>query len=103
MRTTIKKLQGKPEHIRKQILVGFMAVSMLVVGTVWIYGLTDHPSTPTVADNTTSSNPFSLLRDSISSAYQNVTASVGSVSFGAKKEDAPTQKQINLIPVEHTN
>lgn len=88
MREYIKKLQSKPEPVRKQIVVGLMAVSMLFVGVVFVYSMRS-----TINGNDESQAkvdslaPFRLLGDSISDTYNNMSASVGKVSIPT---DAPT-------------
>ncbi|MES2930328.1 MAG: hypothetical protein V4665_00900 [Patescibacteria group bacterium] len=97
----VKKLQSKPEHVRKQILVGILAVSMFLVGSVWVYGLSAHESRPrTQASSESSLKPFALFKNSVSSAYQNISASVGNISFSGDK-DISGEKQVDLIVVDH--
>lgn len=96
----IKKLQSKEEIIRKQILVASLIVSMAVVGSVWVYSLSDRFGDKEVAvADTTTTKPFALFSSSISDAYQNISASVANFS---RKSSAPKTepKQIDLIPVE---
>lgn len=100
MRTYIKKLQSKREVVRKQILVASLVVSMAVVGSVWVYSLNDRFGQKQLAEVDTSVKPFTLFSDSITDAYQNITASVGNFSFSSKKNEKPAPKQIDLIPVE---
>lgn len=101
MRKYIKKLQSKEEHVRKQILLGSLIVSMTVVGSVWIYGLTDRygeKSEATLAENTKESvKPFTIFKNSITNAYENISASVNKASFLKKEVE---KKQIDLIVVD---
>ena len=99
MRTYIRKLRNKSETSRKQILLVWMSVSFVVVVSVWIYGLTAHVSSVSDEQYSNAVKPFKLFADSISGAYQNITASVGNIKT-PKTEDAGP-KQIDLIPVEH--
>lgn len=97
MREYIKKLQSKPEPVRKQIVVGLMAVSMLFVGVVFVYSMRS-----TINGNDESQAkvdslaPFRLLGDSISDTYNNMSASVGKVSIPT---DAPTDNTSPLSEV----
>jgi hypothetical protein len=104
MRAYIKKLQGKEEHVRKQILFVSMTVSMVVVVFVWIYGLGYKLNNrPVVAKAESEIKPFTLFANSVSSAYQNITASVGNIPSVSKlmnQEKEKPEKQIELIPVE---
>jgi hypothetical protein len=94
----VKKLQSKPEPVRKQILVAALALSMFIVGSVWIYDLAG-PKPQQQAQSDTTTKPFALFKNSITSAYENISASVGNI----KKDTVVEQdKQIDLIPVEHT-
>lgn len=100
MRAYIKKIQAKEEDARKRILVGTLIVSMFLVGSVWVYGLTDRFGKKEVAiADETSVKPFALFKDSISNLYQDVTASVGNISFAPKSE----QKQVDLIVVDNVS
>ena len=97
----IRKIQAKNEDARKQILVASLVFSMAVVGSVWVYSLTDRFGEKKVAQNTedTGAKPFTLFTNSLSSAYQNISASVANFSFSNKKEET-IEKQIDLIPVD---
>jgi hypothetical protein len=106
MRAYVNKLRAKPEHVRKQILAGSMITSMMFVGAVWIYGLgyrfhNDVTPEATAAD----AKPFALFGESISSAYHNITASVGNIPFSPSTTSAPApqERQIDVIPVERSN
>ncbi|MFA7315631.1 MAG: hypothetical protein WC059_02395 [Candidatus Paceibacterota bacterium] len=93
MREYIKKLQSKPEPVRKQIVVGLMAVSMLFVGVVFVYSMRStingNEKSQTKAESLA---PFRLLGDSISETYNNMSASVGKVAIptDAPAEDVPS-------------
>jgi hypothetical protein len=101
MRAYIKKLQGKEENVRKQILFVSMAVSMTVVVFVWIYGLGYKLNNrPVVVKAESEIKPFTLFVNSVSSAYQNITASVGNIPKLMDQEKEIPEKQIELIPVE---
>lgn len=105
MRTYIRKLQSKPVEVRKQMLVVSLVVSMAVVGAVWIYGLTyrfsDKGQEVAIEEKPETASPFKLFKNSIGSAYNNISASVSNIS--SDKEDTNTEaepKQIQMIPVE---
>ncbi len=107
MNSYIKKLQSKDEGKRKQILVVSLVVSMTIVGSVWMYSLSDRFSSKnkeakSLAEADSTIKPFKLFANSISSAYHNITASVGNISK-PKANDQPEEKQIDLIPVEYPN
>jgi hypothetical protein len=111
MQAYIHKLQSKSESTRKQILVVSLVLSMTLVSAVWIYGLGDRFSTnnTNVASNTAvdsnEAGPFTLFSDSIKSAYHNIAASVGGISFSGKGTTTTNSnnsgKQIELKVVEH--
>jgi hypothetical protein len=104
MREYIHKLRSKPEDARKRILAGSLVVSMAFVGVVWIYSLGYRLHTEVTPEATaTAVKPFSVFAESVSSAYQNISASVGSISYKTDTTNQqPARKQINLIPVEPT-
>ncbi len=97
MNSYIKKLQSKSEESRKQILTFSLIVCMSVVVFIWVYGLGNHFSNNTSDQASSDLKPFKLFANSISGAYQNITASAGSTS--TVKEE-PSKKQIQLVPVE---
>ncbi len=100
MYSYIKKLQSKQEHVRKQILVGSMIVCMSFVIVVWGYSLNDSYTTRQVATTDNSVKPFTLFSNSVTNAFTNISASVGSISFSKKEQVAPQPKQIDLIVVQ---
>lgn len=108
MREYIKKLQSKPEPVRKQILVGSLIVSMSLVCLVWIgsLGYRFDNNEAKVAKEDNGMKPFALLGETITDTYDNITASVGNISDTKEKikEEAKVveEKQIDLIPVEIT-
>jgi hypothetical protein len=88
-----------------------MAVSMALVGFVWFYGLSDRlisdatekaQVATSVNGSTQDEGPFALLKDSISSTYHNISASVGSISFSGTQNTKTTggAKQIELKVIE---
>ncbi len=107
MRTYIKKLQSKPEHIRKQILVGSLVVCMAFVFTVWIgsLGYKFGKGAEVAQNKETTMKPFALFGKTITDTYKNVTASVGNISSVTTKElpkvEVNTEKVVDLIPVEN--
>lgn len=115
MRNYIKKLQEKPEHIRKQILVASLVVCMSFVGLIWVGSLGYKFSKENTAKAQEDIKPFALFGQTISNTYNSVTASVGNISSPLKKdlpaqtgvpkpvEKVVTEKVIDLIPVETTN
>ncbi len=97
----IHTLQSKPEAVRKQILVVSLVSVMAAVVFIWVYSLQDHFSSDQTAANTdTTVKPFTLFANSISSTYDNISASVGKIT-SKKAADAPAEKQIDLIVVDH--
>lgn len=106
MRAYVEKLRAKPEHVRKQILTGSMIGSMVIVGAVWLYGLGYRFHTEVTPEATAADiKPFALFGQSISSTYQNISASVGHISFNQPSQSQNTsgEKQIDVIPVENPN
>lgn len=105
MKEYIKKLQLKSEDARKQILVASLTVSMSLIAVVWMYslgGLFSGKSTE-VAKSDNEVKPFTMLSNSISSTYQNISASVGKIKNKKDQEAQVPEKQIDLIPVEYKN
>jgi hypothetical protein len=104
MRAYIKKLQAKDEIVRKQIFFGLMVVSMAFVGFIWIYNLGDRFDSKVKEQVREDVKPFKLFANSLSSTYQNISASVGNISTPKKAEqkvkEVEEQKQVNLIVVE---
>ncbi len=103
MRNYIKKLQSKPEIVRKQIFLGLMVVSMAFVGSVWIYNLTDRFDNKVKEQAREDVKPFKLFANSISGTYENITASVGNIAKPKTEEKkVEEEKQIDLIVVEES-
>ena len=103
MRTYIKRLQSKPEHVRKQILFGSLIVSMAFVSIVWINSLGTKFNKETSAQAEEDIKPFALFGKTIIDTYGNVRASVGNISSPNEKDKVKKEKEkiIELIPVEH--
>ena len=119
MKAYIKKLQSKEEGKRKQIFAFTMIGSMSIVSIIWIYSLGVRFSSPKIETQTNEDiKPFKLFSNSVSNAYNSISASVGKVpSIDKIKKQTQTQttntntntdtsvqdKQIDLIPVEYSN
>jgi hypothetical protein len=105
MNEYIKKLQSKPEDVRKRILVGSLIGSMAFVALVWGYNLSDRfngeKAPEQVATSESNIKPFELFTNSIGNTYKNITASVGNI-FSKKEVATGGDKQIDLIVVEHS-
>lgn len=107
MRTYIKKLQAKPEEVRKQILAGSLVVIMSFVCFIWVSSIGPKFSKEKTAKISEDLKPFALFGQSITDTYTNVTASVGSIKTSLKNEEPvieeklEIEKQIDLIPVEY--
>ena len=104
MHKYIKKLQSKEEVVRKQILLGSLIVSMTIVGSVWAYNLTDridNKSAEQAKTDEKTTKPFAMFANSAVDAYHNIAASVGNLSFSKKKASQSSQKQVDLIVVDH--
>ncbi len=106
----IKKLQSKSEVYRKQVLVVSMAFCMLIVVSVWAYGLGDlffKDKDEKQANLNEETRPFKLFANSIKNSYQNMTASVGNIGNKEQQEVRvivpKEEKEIDLIPVEYNN
>jgi hypothetical protein len=87
MRAYIKKLQSTPEIIRKQILLGSMIISMLVVSVIWINGIGYSFRKNKVAESQDVIKPFALLGQSLSETVDDIGASVGGVSSILKQKN----------------
>ena len=103
MREYIKKLQNKPEDVRKRIVVGTVLSCMVLVFAVWVYNLTDRFSSPDIKEQVRSDiKPFTLFKNSMSDTYKNISASVGKASVLGSEEKKVEEKQIDLIVVDKT-
>ncbi len=104
MRKYIRKLQSKPEHIRKQILVGSLVVSMSFVSLIWIASLGYNFTKEKVVKTEDVIKPFALFKQTISETINDVGASVGDISKTLKErqaeEDLTPEVQVDLTPVE---
>lgn len=115
MRAYIKKLQEKDDDKKKQILFWFMFCSMSIVIFIWIYGLGVRFTKPSLKEQTKEDmKPFKIFSNSISDAIKGVGASVikapslkneTSINENVSNDDLikEGEKQVDLIPVEHTN
>lgn len=101
MRQYIKKLQSKNEQSRKKIFAGLMIFSMAFVTLVWMYSLGHRFNQGVKEQAREDIEPFRLFANSLSSTYNNISASVGKASISKnKKEKVAEEKQIDLILVE---
>lgn len=103
----IQNLKSKPEADRKRFAQTATIACMVIVGSVWLYGLTNHLSKPEIAIQTEKDiKPFTVLANSLKDTYNNISASVGdakSVSGVINNEpttDTENEKMIDLIPVD---
>ena len=102
MRTYIKKLQSKPEHIRKQIFFSSLVVCMAFVSFVWIGGLGDRFNKESSFQAKEEIKPFALFGKTVADTYKNVSASVGNAKiFSGKNSKENSGNVIDLIPVEY--
>jgi len=92
MRAYIRKLQSKPETVRKQIFAGAMIFSMVFVGIVWVNSMGYILfASPELTKQEEIVKPFALFKQTISETVDNISASVGNVSSIIKTDDAKTQ------------
>jgi hypothetical protein len=84
MRTYVRKLQSKPEIVRKQILIGSMIVSMSFVGFVWIKTLGYRFYENKITKQEEQVKPFALLKQLTGETVENITASIGNASSSIK-------------------
>lgn len=89
MQEYIRKLQSKDEDSRKIALIGFMALSIVVVGFVWYVSMQKRFTKVVIKQeqDKTQVSPFQMLKNSFSNTYQSVTASVGDIKNGKFKND----------------
>ncbi|ETB63842.1 TPA: hypothetical protein DIC38_02110 [Candidatus Nomurabacteria bacterium] len=104
----IQKVKEKNESARKRVLAKWMFVSVFVVVGAWALTVSSRFNNSIVAKNEVEDNspkPFVLFKDSISSTYKNVLASVGNIEDlkDIKREIKGEEKMIELIPVEYNN
>lgn len=108
MKQYIQKIRSKPEQERKQYAMLWTIVSMAVVGSIWIYSMSERFDSKVSVQAKEDIKPFSLLGKSLSNTYSNISASIGNASLGKTTTDesnivTPTpDKVIDLIPVEQT-
>ena len=100
MRAYIKKLQNKSQDTRKQILFISLSIIMLLIGSIWIYGINGKFDQKFQTKTKDDVKPLALFMDSIASTYKNVSASVGNISF-SKDQKQDSSKQIDLIVVDN--
>ena len=104
MRQYIKKLQSKPEIVRKQMMYGFIAVSMSIVVLIFLSTLGHRFGPQNIAKVKEDIKPFALFGQAVSDTYGNISASVGSIKSIDKQiapeENKTDEKQIDLVPVE---
>lgn len=100
MKEYIQNLRSKPEIVRKQYLLGFMIVSVVVVGSIWAYGLTSHFTARVSEKAKEDIKPFALFTEGLKNTYGNITASSGSVDTESSVEVKDKGKVISLTPVE---
>lgn len=94
MHPYIKKLRSKPDHVKKGILTLALVVSMFLVSIVWFYNLGDRFDKQKVAEESRDDvKPFTLLTNSVSDAFGNISASVGNFS-SIKDKMIETDSQI---------
>lgn len=107
MRAYIKKIQSKPEDIRKQILVGSLIVCMSFVGLIWVNSLGYKFNKDTKLKVEEDIKPFNMFKQTISNTYNNISASVGNISLPKGQDSLKVEtksnndKKIDLIPVEY--
>ncbi len=76
MKKFIKKIQNKPEHVRKQILyVATIAIGGLIV-IFWIFTLQYRFSSIDAAKVQEELKPFSIIKDNIASTYNDVSSKI---------------------------
>ena len=98
MRHYIKKIQAKEEDSRKRIFIGLMIVSVLVVGSIWIYNLSDRLGPKTAAKAREDVKPFQLFGGAVSETFNNVKSSVKNIpSISNSKTE---EKVVDLVPVQ---
>lgn len=101
----IKKIQQKDEITRKKIMMISMIIVVLIVGSVWIYSLTDlfNNGEDKIAQEEEREDlkPFTLFKNSMKDTYNNVSASVGKISLPKYKDlDFKESDQIDLIVID---
>ncbi len=105
MNKYIEKLQSKDEVVRKRMFAGMLFISMVIIGSIWIYNLGDRFNGEVKSQAQNDIKPFKLFANSLTDTYKNISASVGSIS-SIKKEAIKKveEKQIDLVIVnESTN
>lgn len=96
MRNYIHKLQNKGEDSRRAILTGSLIVSMAFVSVIWVSSFKDKFNSETTANVANDIKPFALFSDSVSNAWNDMSASVGKISLFSSGDN---QKQVNVVPV----
>lgn len=102
MKKYVYSLRKKPEHVRKQIFVALMVFSMTVVGSIWVYGLSYRFDEKVALQTEKDVQPLKLFGNMFKSTYQNISASVGSISEPETYTE-DTENQIPLVVVEEQN
>lgn len=124
----INKIKEKPDNIRSQYIAVFLSISMVIVFSIWLYGITNKISSLKNKNNNlvkeeqpsekSSSSPFALIFNTTKNAYTDISASVLDASSAFSKikktnnnsdnknevdEVLDNSKVIDLIPVNHNN
>jgi hypothetical protein len=99
-------LREKPENVRRQILVGALTFCMVIVGGIWIYGMSTHFTSKQIAEKTKEDvKPFALFGAKLKATYQDLLASAGKADITPapvveEQKSVVPNKVIDLIPVE---
>jgi len=102
MKEYIKKIQSKPEHVRKQYLWIYVVLSMVIVGGIWSFSLTNRfGEKKEVAQKSEETGPFKLFGETIRNTVSGVTASVGSIKSSSMEVESNDSGKI--IPLEVVN
>ncbi len=109
MNQYIQKIRQKSDQERKQYAMLWTIVSMAVVGSVWMYSISNRFDSRVSEQTVEDVKPFSIFSKTLSATYKNIYASVGSINQAVQKVPAKEtseivpEKVIDLIPIEPTS
>lgn len=103
MKEYIKKIQSKPEHIRKQHLWLYVVSFMIIITGIWVFSLNNRftPKEENVSGESNNIKPFKVFGETLKNSFKDITASVGSISSKSLNSRKSSEKIIPLITVDN--
>lgn len=102
MRRILRTIQKKPPHVRQFVAVAITTVATGLIAAAWILTLSIQFNPKAVAERGKSQNPFTLLGNSIKSAYKNAQDRFSGDSSSASAIDATVPEEEKVTSVTLT-